>query len=341
MRTLARRVVVVALFAAAPFAVSLPSEPVALAADASSSPASDDIALTGGQASALDQKLKDTTDWASDEGKRESAKWAIEGVESGIQRIKSKDPKWDVSAWEKLVKTARARLAKAESGVAAKDAADKANEDGYRDYNAKITAVRDGFDLLATLDTKPASVEIFSKNQVVGNMAKAIAGVASLDEACKANHYEKLSAPPSYSYLPPAAQACKVAAKWKTLGKKFMDLQVKGGVPKEIAYLEGVIAAAKRGDAIEGNDHNGLMNPDKRIESFRKDYDDAAKLLGVTVDATAFEPIRTVAGGYAAAVKEATKTSRFDPKATQPEQGAAARSRASTRRAASCLPARS
>lgn len=301
---------------------SAPAKPAG--PDASSSPASDDIALTGGQMSALEKKLKDTTDWSTDASKLESAKTAIEGAESGIKRIKSKDPKWDVSSWEKTVKDARARLKKAEDIVSAKAAADKANEDAYRDYVWKLSPVREGFDLLAKLDKKPNEVEIFSKNQVVGNMAKAIAGVDALDKACKEKHYEKLTIPGFYKNEPPAADACKLAAKWKDLGKKYIELQVKGGVPKHVKYLEEQIANMKKGDNISAADHKNLLDPDKAIDFYRKDYDDAAKTLGTTTDTAWYEPIKTVAKTYPAALAEAEKTSRFDKKATIPDQAAAA-----------------
>jgi len=292
--------------------------------DASKSPASDDIALTGGSVSALDKKLKDTTDWATDKSKLESAKTAIEGVESGLKRIKSKDPKWDTSAWDKLVKDARTRLGKAESTVATQEAADKKNEDAYKDYTWKLSAVREGFDLLEQLDKKPSDVKIFSKNQIVGNFAKAIAGVATLDAACKANHYEKLTIPSFYAKEKPATAACKIAAKWKELGKTYIELEVRGGVKEEVKYLEGVIAKMKKGENIEANDHKGLLGPDKRIGFYRKDYDDAAKLLGTTTDTAWYEPIKTAAAAYPAALTEGSKTSHFDSQAKIVDQLSAA-----------------
>lgn len=301
---------------------SAPAKPAG--PDASKSPASDDIALTNGSVIGLEKKLADKTDWSTDASKLDSAKTALEGVESGLKRIKSKDPKWDVSAWEKLVKDGRARLKTAQDIVEKRDAADKKNEDEYKDYTWKLSAVREGYDLLEKLDSKPADVKIFSKNQVVGNMAKAIAAVDSLDKACKEKKYEKLTIPGFYKKEVPATKACPIAAKWKALGKKYIELQVKGGVPKEVQFLEGVIAAMKKGESIEANEHNGLVNPDKRIEYYRKDYDEAAKTLGTTTETTWYDPIKTAAAPYAAALKEAEKTSRFDKDAKIPDQGAAA-----------------
>jgi hypothetical protein len=301
---------------------SAPAKPAG--PDSSKSPASDDIALTGGSVIGLEKKMKDTTDWSTDSGKLDSAKTAIEGVESGLKRIKSKDPKWDTSAWDKLVKDARARLKKAQDIVDTKAAADKANEDAYKEYVWKLSPLREGFDLLVKLDKKPGDVEIYSKNQVVGNFAKSIAGVEALDKACKEKHYEKLTIPGFYKNEPPAADACKVAAKWKELGKKYIELQVKGGVPKHVKYLEGQIAAMKKGDNISAADHKGLLDPAKHIDFYRKEYDDAAKTLGTTTDTAWYEPIKTIAATYPAALQEAEKTSRFDTKAKIPDQAAAA-----------------
>jgi hypothetical protein len=324
MNTSARRIFALSLVLAAPSAVILTAAPAAQAADASASPAKDDIALTGGQVIGLEKKLKDPTDWASDAGKRDSAKTAVEGVESGLKRIKSKDPKWDVSAWETLVKTGRARLKKAQDAASAKEASDEANESAYRDYVAKLSGVREGFDLLVKLDGSPSSVKVFSKNQIVGNMAKALAGVDALDKACKQKSYEKLTVPSFYKNEPVAAGACKLAAKWKELGKIYLDHQVKGGVPQEVARLEAVMAAAKKGAYVEVNDHNNLTNPDKHIERYRKDYDAAAKLFGATVESSAFEPITAAAKSYADTLAEAQKTFRFDTKAKFVDAGATA-----------------
>ncbi len=300
---------------------SAPAKPAG--PDASKSAASDDIALTGGSVLGLEKKMKDTTDWSTDPSKLDGAKTAIEGVESGLKRIKSKDPKWDTAAWDKLVKDARARLKKAQDIVDTKAAADKANEDAYREYVWKLSPLREGFDLLVKLDKKPGDVEIYSKNQVVGNFAKSIAGVEALDKACKEKHYEKLTIPGFYKNEPPATEACKVAAKWKDLGKKYIELQVKGGVPKHVKYLEGQIAAMKKGDNISAADHKGLLDPAKHIDFYRKEYDDAAKTLGTTTDTAWYEPIKTIAATYPAALQEAEKTSRFDTKAKIPDQAAA------------------
>ena len=60
--------------------------------NASSSAASDDIALTGGQLLSLEKKVADKTDWATDKDKRESARTAIQGFESGIKRIIDRTP---------------------------------------------------------------------------------------------------------------------------------------------------------------------------------------------------------------------------------------------------------
>lgn len=324
MSTSTHRILALFVCAAAPAAAVTTASPAAFAADASASPASDDIALTGGQVISLEKKMKDTTDWATDPAKRDSGKTAIEGVESGLKRIKKKDPKWDVSTWESLVKTARARLKKAEDVASAKDAADKANEDSYREYVGKLSTVREGFDLLVKLDKNPGSVDIYSKNQIVGNMAKAIASVDALAKACNQKAYDKLTIPSFYKKDPPAADACKLAERWKTLGQTYMDLQVKGGVPKEVKRLQGVVGAATKGEYVEASDHNGLLDPEKHIERYRKDYDAAAKLLGATVAASAFEGINGVAKSYADALTEAQKVSRFDPKSKIVDPAAAA-----------------
>ena len=48
---------------------------------------------------------------------------ALGYVADGLKRIKAADPKWDVSAWEKIARDAEARVKKGEQAVAAKDAA--------------------------------------------------------------------------------------------------------------------------------------------------------------------------------------------------------------------------
>lgn len=292
------------------------------APDPSKSPASDDIALTQGSVSYLEKKMADATDLATDKSKLSGFKTALDSVKGGLKRIKAADPKWDVTAWEKIVQQADARLQKAEQTVAAKDSADKANESTYRDYVWKLSSVQDGMGLLAQLETKPEEMKIYSKNQIFGNMAKFIAAVEALDKGCKEKGWDKLTViPPSYVKDLPAAQGCKRAAKWKELGKKFVELQAKGGTKEEVARLQGVIEKAKTGEPISAADHERLNHPAEYITTFKADYDKGGEAFGLVTETSWYEPLKTTAATYPAALAEAAKTSRWDKKATYADQG--------------------
>lgn len=292
------------------------------AAGADKSPASDDIVLTKGAVSHLQKKMADTTDLGTDKSKLDSFKIALTSVQGGLKRIKAADPKWDVSAWESIVKEAEARLKKGEQAVAAKDAADLSNEHSYRDYVWKLSSVQDGMALLAELESKPNDVKIYSKDQIFGNMAKNIAGVEELDKDCKAKKYDKLTViPPSYVKEIPAAEGCKRAAKWKELGKKFVELQARGGAAREVTRLQGVIDRAKKGEKIEAADHDNLLHADAHITRFKADYDKGGQAFGLVTEAAWYEPIKTVAATYPAALAEAEKTSRWDKQAVFLDQG--------------------
>lgn len=319
-----RMLLAFALTVAAPLAVTgaAPSTAWADDKDPSKSPASDDIVLTKGAVSFLEKKMADTTDWGTDTGKLDSAKSALQSVQSGLKRIKAADPKWDVSAWEKIAKDAEARVKKAEAAVAAKDAADLDNEHQYRDYVWKLNDARDGMELLADLEKKPESMKIYSKDQIFGNMAKAIATVEQLDKACKDKKLDKLTKiPPSYVKELPAPDGCKRAAKWKDLGKKFVELQAKGGAAREATRIDDVLGRVKKGDAIEAADHKRFIKVDDYITNFKADYDKGGKAFGVVTDAAWFEAVKTAAGKYPAALAVAEKTSRWDKRATQSDQG--------------------
>jgi hypothetical protein len=316
--------VALALTLGSPVVASVVAPSAALAdnKDPDKSPASDDIALTKGAVSYLQKKMADTTDWGTDAGKLESAKDALTSVTGGIQRIKKADPKWDVSDWEKLVKEAQARIQKADAAQSAKAAADTENEHAYRDYVAKLSGARDGMDLLADLEKKPEGVKIFSKDQIFGNMAKEIAKVSELDQGCRDKHWGSLTKIPSFYVKElPATEGCKRAAKWKELGKKFVELQAKGGAKNEATRIGNVIAKVKKGEPIEAADHKRFLGVDDYIKRFKEDYDKGGKAFDVTTDAAWFDAVKTAAGAYPAALTEAGKTSRWDKKATQVDAG--------------------
>ena len=290
--------------------------------DPSKSPAADDIVMTKGAVGFLEKKMADTTDVGTDAGKRDSLKSALISVQGGLKRIKSADPKWDVSAWEKVAKDAEARLSKGQQAADSKGAADLENEHNYRDYVWKLSPVQDGMVLLADLEKKPSDVKIYSKDQIFGNMAKNIAAVEGLDKDCKAKHFDKLTVvPPSYVKELHPAEGCKRAAKWKELGKKFVELQARGGAKKEVTRIEGVIAQVKKGESIESADHVRFLGIDDYLANFKKDYDKGGQAFGVTTDLAWLDVIKTAAGAYPAALAEAQKTSRWDKSATFVDQG--------------------
>jgi hypothetical protein len=188
--------------------------------DASKSPASDDIVMTKGAVGYLEKKMADPTDVGADAGKLDSLKSALVSVQGGLKRIKSADPKWDVSAWEKIAKDADARLKKGQQAAEATGAAELANEHAYQAYVWKLSSVQDGMALLADLEKKPNEMKIYTKDQIFGNMAKNLAAVEGLDADCKAKHFDKLTvSPPLYSKELHSDEGCKRAAKWKELGK--------------------------------------------------------------------------------------------------------------------------
>jgi hypothetical protein len=290
--------------------------------DASKSPASDDIVMTRGAVGFLEKKMADPTDVGADPAKLDSLKSALISVQGGLKRIKSADPKWDLSAWEKIAKDAEARLSKGQQAADSKGAADLANEHAYRDYVWKLSSVQDGMALLADLEKKPNDVKIYSKDQIFGNMAKNLAAVEALDKDCKARHFDKLTViPPSYVKELPAGEGCKRAAKWKDLGKKFVELQARGGAKKEVSRIEGVIAGVKKGSSIESADHARFLGIDDYLGNFKKDYDKGGQAFGVTTDLAWLDVIKAAAGAYPAALAEAQKTSRWDKSATYVDQG--------------------
>jgi hypothetical protein len=290
--------------------------------DASKSPASDDIALTKGAASFLQKKMDDPADVGADTGKLDSLKSALISVQGGIKRIKAADPKWDVSSWEKLAKDADARLKKGQSAVASKDAADSANEHAYQAYVWKLSSVQDGMALLADLESKPNEVKIYSKDQIFGNMAKNLAAVEALDRDCKEKHFDKLSViPPLYVKELHADVACKRAAKWKDLGKKFVEIEARGGAKREVGRIESVIAGVKKGESIEAADHERFLGIDDYLARFKADYDKGGAAFAVVSDLAWFDSVKTAAGKYPAALTEAQATSRWDKTYTYGDQG--------------------
>lgn len=289
--------------------------------DPKNSPAYDDIVLTQGAMTSLEKKLADKTDWATDQSARESAKTAIEGVEGGIGRIKKKDPKWDLSAWEKTVKEARARLKVAQDAVDKKESVDKKNYDTYQAYTWTLSKVETGIELLQKVNTKPADLKIESE-QIFGNMVKAIAGVEALDKECKEKKYATVPVPGFYKNIKPAAvEGCKLAAGWKEGGKKYVEVEAKGGAKNESARLTKVIENMKAGKSIEANDHGRLLDPSKAVEAIKGIYDKGGKTFDFTTEASTYDPIKTVAESYPKALEEAGKTSRWDKAAKLQDAG--------------------
>jgi hypothetical protein len=294
-------------------AVPMAGEAVAAptkAADSSKSPAKDDILLTQGQVSALEKKLADKTDWGTDGKARDSARSAVQGVSAGISRIRAADPKWDVSAWEALVKKASARLKSADETAAKTEgkAADGATV--YYQFKSEASKLTDTLKLLDAIKNKPSELPIESE-QIIAKTMPAIAAVASLDAFCKKSNIAALPVPVGESQVK-AAEKCKLAASWKELGKSHLGLQVAGGVKREADRLGAVIAKAKKGESVDVSRHLDLLDPKRSIERTKAPYVEGAKTFELTLTDARFEPITAAAKPYAEALVEAGKASRWD-----------------------------
>jgi hypothetical protein len=157
-------------------------------------------------------------------------------------------------------------------------------------------------------------------------MVAAIAAVDELDRGCKEKGYTNVSPIPSdyATYKPVAVDGCKLAAAWKDVGKRYVELQTKGATKREAERLERRIDGVKKGDTIEAADHARLLDPSSAVESFRKTYDKGAARFGGAVDAAWFEPIKAAAAKYPKALEEAGKTSRWDKAANLKDAALAA-----------------
>jgi hypothetical protein len=176
--------------------------------------------------------------------------------------------------------------------------------------------------LLADLEKKPNDVKIYSKDQIFGNMAKNLAAVEALDKDCQAKHFDKLTViPPSYVKEIHADVGCKRAARWKELGKKFVELQARGGAKREAGRVADVLASVKKGETIEAADHERFLGIDAYLGRFKADYDKGGAAFGVTTDLAWFDAVKTAASAYPATLVEAAKTSRWDKSATFLDQG--------------------
>ncbi len=322
--TLATSALVLVLGALSPAALVSTAE-VAHAgekADPSKSPAKDDILLTQGQVGSLEKKLADKADWASDAKARESARTSLQSVTAGMKRIRAADPKWDLSAWDALVKSAEARLKKADEAVAAAGAEDAKATEAFSKYRSEQSKVEDTLKLLGQVQGKPAEVPIVSE-QIFQKTVPAIASVAGLVKVCKDTGVAKLPTPTGYKGTN-AAEGCKLAGSWKELGKTYVLLQAKGGAKAEAERLTKVIERMKKGESIDASRHQDLLDPKKSVERTKKVYVEGAKTFEAAVDDATFEPIVAAAKPYAEALVEAGKVSRWDKAAKLPDAAVAA-----------------
>jgi hypothetical protein len=122
----------------------------------------------------------------------------------------------------------------------------------------------------------------------------------------------------------PATEGCKRAAKWKALGKKFVELQARGGAKREASRIESVLANVKKGETIEAADHERFLHVDDYLGRFKADYDKGGQAFDVVTDTSWYEPVKTATAAYPAALAQAQNTSRWDKQATIVEQGTTA-----------------
>ncbi len=314
---------VLSLTCAAPVLLAAPSAAIA-APDPSKSPASDDIVMGGGAKSHLEKKLADKADWGTDASARESGKTAIEGLKGYVTRIKKKDPKWDVSDWEKLVKQGEDRLAKADAVVAKGAASDKDNHDRYQAYVWGKSKVADALTLIGKVQSKPNDVEISSDQWFEKNVA-AIAKIAELDKTCKDKKSAAAKAPPEYSKeTPNAADGCKLASNWKSLGVKYFELQGRGQAKADAARLTTITASIKKGEAVEFNDYRNLTDTAAHIARKTTSFDKWGTPVGAKADAKWFDATTKLGAEFPAVLKTAGETSRWDASANKVDPGTTA-----------------
>jgi hypothetical protein len=313
---------VLSLAFSAPLMLAAPE--LAIAGDASKSPAADDIMLGEGSKSHLEKKLADKADWGTDSSARESGKTAIDSLKSAIKRVKQKDPKWDLSAWEKVLKQGEDRLAKAEATAGQAASADKDNYERYKAYVWGKSEVADALTLIGKVQVKPNDVEISSDQWFEKNIA-AIVKIEKLDKTCKDKKSLTAKAPPEYSKeTPNAADGCKLAASWKALGKKYFELQAKGQAKADAARHTTVTASIKKGEAVEFNDYKNLSDTAAHIARKASNFDKWGKPVEAKTDTKWFDATSKLGADFPAVLKTASETSRWDATANKVDPGTTA-----------------
>jgi len=313
---------VLGLAFSAPLTLAAPQ--LANAADASKSPAADDIALGGGAKSHLEKKLADKADWGTDPSARESGKTAIDSLKGAITRVKKKDPKWDLSDWEKLLKQGEDRLAKALATADKAASADKDNHERYKAYVWGKSEVADALTLIGKVQSKPNEVEISSDQWFEKNIA-AIVKIEKLDKTCKDKKSATAKAPPEYSKeTPNAADGCKLAASYKALGKKYFELQAKGQAKADAARLTTITASVKKGEAVEFNDYRNLADTTAHIARRATNFDKWGKPVEAKTDSKWFDATSKLGTDFTAVLKTASETSRWDATANKVDPGTTA-----------------
>ena len=285
--------------------------PAAAGPDAAKSPASDHILSTKVEVTLLERELK--KDLATDAGARRSVGTHIKYVTAGIARIRKADPSWDVRAWEQLLQRAQAALATAESAAAGTAAADKKVEDVFLRYRELATKeqARYALELLAKVAADPTKIQMHT-DQGLTSYAANIAGLADLDKLCRDTGIATMRNAKQYPYTnPPPAETCKLAADRLDLGKRYVEHQARAWATDLATGVQSSLEAVSRGESIEIARHEQLREPAKLVETKRAAFDKAVAPLGVTANPAAFEPVLDAAKGYAAAITEAAKTSRW------------------------------
>jgi hypothetical protein len=285
--------------------------PATAGPDPAKSPASDHIIATKGEVSLLERELK--KDLARDASARRWVGNHVKNITAGIARIRKADPSWDVRAWEQLLQRAQAALATAESAAAGNAAAENQVEDVFRRYRDVATKedARYALELLAKVVADPSKIAMHTE-QALGSYATNIAALAELDKLCRETGITTMRNAKQYPYTnPPPADACKLAAERLEVGKRYVEHQARAWASHLASGVQASIDAVAKGENIDTARHEQLREPSKLVEHKRASFDKAAAPLGVSADPAAFEPVIDAAKGYAAAISEAAKTSRW------------------------------
>jgi hypothetical protein len=293
--------------------VELATVSPAVAADTkaiNASPAKVDIQTVEFKMKSITKKM-DKNEWQNPTGIGELQNLLLD-VNTRLERIKQKDPSWDVSSYEAFLKDAVAKWEKAANAQQAKE--DAVNTE--LEHRANFATVVDRYGNALDAGFHVVDEEVPGElSELTEDLKLIVTVLPQLAKECESQSYleiQKYYTKESRAKQP--EQVCTLASAVDELVQAFVPLAAKARLDDQLAKDKKALDDLKKGD-LDDYTLERLGDPAAHAKKVAADFASATSKTGVKTATDYFKPIETQASTFKDVLATAAKTDRF-PKFT-------------------------